>query len=88
MSIDSVEVHKSFANEYNLPFTLLADTNKEVVSLYGVWGKKKFMGKEYDETLRTSFLINPAGEIMKIYKKIKPLEHSKEVLEDLGEFIQ
>ena len=83
ISIDSVKSHKSFVEKYNLPFTLLSDENKEVVKLYGVWGRKKFMGKEYDGTFRTSFLINPKGKIEKIYKNVKPSEHSKEVLLDL-----
>lgn len=88
VSIDSAKVHKSFADEYSLPFTLLSDENKEVVKLYGVWGQKKFMGKEYDGTMRTSFLIDPRGKIRKIYEKVVPSEHSKEVLEDLRNFIK
>lgn len=88
VSVDSIEVHKSFAEEYSLPFTLLSDDKKEVVKLYGVWGRKKFAGKEYDETLRTSFLIDPEGKIKKIYEKVVPAEHSKEVLEDLKTIIK
>ncbi len=84
VSIDSVKSHKSFVEKYNLPFTLLSDEKKEVVNIYGVWGKKKFMGREYDGTFRTSFLINPKGEIEKIYENVKPAEHSKEVLKDLN----
>ena|SRR3989344_5265469 len=83
VSVDSVKSHKKFADEYKLPFTLLSDEGKELVNLYGVWGKKKFMGKEYDGTFRMSFLINPKGVIEKIYTNVKPAEHSKEVLEDL-----
>lgn len=83
VSVDSVKSHKKFAKDYNLPFTLLSDENKKVVKPYGVWGRKKFMGKEYDGTFRTSFLINSKGEIEKIYNNVKPKEHSKEVLEDL-----
>ena len=83
VSTDSTKSHKSFVEKYNLPFTLLSDENKEVVNLYGVWGKKKMMGKEYDGTFRTSFLINPKGKIEKIYKNVQPAEHSKEVLLDL-----
>lgn len=83
VSTDSVKSHKSFVEKYNLPFALLSDENKEVVKLYGVWGKKKFMGREYNGTFRTSFLINPKGKIEKIYKNVKPAEHSKEVLLDL-----
>ena len=53
ISTDSIESHKKFADKYELPFTLLADTNKEVVNLYGVWRPKKFLGKEYLGTVRT-----------------------------------
>jgi peroxiredoxin Q/BCP len=86
VSTDSVVSHKKFAEKYQLPFTLLADPDKEVVKLYGVWGKKKFMGKEYEGTMRTSFLIDPEGKIVKIYENVKPEKHAAEVLEDLKEF--
>jgi peroxiredoxin Q/BCP len=85
VSVDSVASHKKFAEKYELPFTLLADADKKVVELYGVWGKKKFMGKEYDGTMRTSFLIDPDGNIAKIYENVKPETHAEEVLKDLGE---
>src|SRR3989338_2164954 len=61
ISTDSIESHKKFAYKYELPFPLLADENHAVVNAYGVWGKKKFMGHEYEGTMRTSFLINPKG---------------------------
>ena len=83
VSVDSVASHKKFASDYKLPFTLLSDEKKEVVKQYGVWGKKKFMRREYFGIFRTSFLINPEGKIEKMYEKVKPAEHSKEVLEDL-----
>lgn len=82
VSVDSVKIHKAFAQEYSLPFTLLSDENMEVVKLYGVWGKKRFRSRKY-ATFRTSFLIDTEGEIRKIYNNVKPQEHSKEVLEDL-----
>ena len=81
ISEDSIEVHRSFADEYSLPFALLSDGEKEVAKLYGVWGRSA--GHKYDGTQRTSFLIDPAGKIVKIYENVKPAEHSKEVLEDL-----
>src|SRR5579872_6832098 len=86
ISVDSVASHKKFAEKYELPFTLLADIEKSVVEKYGVWGKKKFMGREYDGTLRTSFLIDPEGKIVKIYENVKPPSHAEEVLQDLQEF--
>ena len=83
VSVDSSASHKKFKAKYNLPFTLLADTEKKVVQLYGVWAKKQFMGREYDGTLRTSFLIDPLGYIEKIYEDVKPEIHAGEVLKDL-----
>ncbi|HTY39931.1 MAG TPA: thioredoxin-dependent thiol peroxidase [Candidatus Paceibacterota bacterium] len=84
VSVDSVASHKKFAAAYKLKFPLLADTEKEMVSAYGVWGKKKFMGREYMGTKRMSFLIDPAGRIAKIYEEVKPSEHPEEVLRDLA----
>lgn len=84
ISVDGEKSHKKFEEKYELPFTLLADTEKEVVQAYGVWGPKKFMGREYTGTERTSFLINPEGNIAKIYEKVKPEKHAEEVLGDLA----
>lgn len=86
VSTDSVKSHKKFEEKYKLNFTLLSDENKEVVNKYGVWGKKKFMGREYTGTLRTSFLIDPDGKIAKVYENVKPAEHVEEVLNDLKSF--
>jgi len=83
ISVDGEKSHKKFEEKYELPFTLLADTEKEVVRAYGVWKPKKFMGKEFLGTQRTSFLINPEGNIVKIYENVKPELHATEVLEDL-----
>ncbi len=83
ISVDSPKSHGKFAMKYELPFTLLADEGKEVVKSYGVWAKKKFMGREYMGTLRTSFLINPEGVIEKVYEQVKPEVHAAEVLADL-----
>ena len=83
VSTDSVASHKKFANTYELPFTLLADEYKEVVGRYGVFGEKKFMGKTYMGTARTSFLIDPEGNIAKVYERVKPEAHAAEVAADL-----
>jgi peroxiredoxin Q/BCP len=83
VSVDSVASHKKFEKKYELPFTLLADDKKEVVTAYGVWGKKKFMGHSYEGTRRTSFLIDPKGKIAKIYEDVNPVTHAGEVLTDL-----
>lgn len=83
ISADSVKSHKKFAEKYELPFILLADEGKEVVNAYGVWGKKKFMGREYDGISRTSFLIASDGTIAKVYENVKAATHADLVLEDL-----
>lgn len=83
VSIDSIASHKKFATAYELPFTLLADEHKEVVGQYGVFGEKKFMGRTYMGTMRTSFLIDPEGNIAKVYEKVKPEKHVAEVVADL-----
>jgi len=83
VSTDSVKSHKKFADSYELPFTLLADENKEVVGEYGVFGEKKFMGRTYMGTKRMSFLVDPKGKIAKVYEKVKPLTHAAEVIADL-----
>lgn len=85
VSADAVKKHAKFVTKYELPFTLLADEEKKVVELYGVWAKKKFMGREYMGILRTSFLITPDGKIAKVYEDVKPSEHSLEVLRDIKE---
>src|SRR3990167_10391720 len=84
ISADSVKSHAKFAEKYKIPFTLLSDEQKETVQAYGVWAKKKFMGREYMGINRQSFLISPEGEIEKIYEKVDPENHAEEVLNDLA----
>lgn len=84
VSVDTVKSHNKFAAKYKLPFTLLADENKEMVEKYGVWAEKSMYGRKYMGTLRTSFLIDPTGKIAKIYEKVKPATHAEEVLKDLA----
>jgi peroxiredoxin Q/BCP len=86
ISADSVKSHKKFADKYGLPFTLLSDEDRKVIDKYGVWAKKKFMGREYMGILRTSFLVNPDGKIAKVYENVKPEIHAEEVLNDLKSF--
>ena len=83
VSPDTPKRHTNFKEKYNLPFTLLADTEHEVSELYGVWQKKKMAGREYYGIKRTTYLIGSDGEIIKVFKKVKPAEHSKEIIEYL-----
>ncbi|HPS31973.1 MAG TPA: thioredoxin-dependent thiol peroxidase [Anaerolineaceae bacterium] len=83
VSADSVKSHKGFQEKYSLPFLLLADTDHAVSEAYGVWALKKMMGKEYYGIVRTTFVIDEEGRIMKIYEKVKPEEHAQEIITDL-----
>ena len=85
VSPDSPKTHTNFITKHDLPFTLLADTEREVLKLYGAWGLKKMYGREYEGVLRTTFLIGADGKIAKIYEKVKPAAHSAEILTDLKE---
>jgi len=80
VSPDTPKKHTKFKEKYHLPFTLLADTDHGVCELYGVWGRKKFMGREYDGVFRTTFLIGPNGDILRVFENVKPDGHSAEVL--------
>ena len=80
ISPDSPKKHTQFKEKYALPFSLLADEAHEVCELYGVWGRKKFMGREYDGVFRTTYLIDGEGEIVKVFENVKPADHSEEVL--------
>jgi len=80
VSPDSPKSHKKFKEKYQLPFALLADEDHQVCELYGAWGRKKFMGREYDGVLRSTFVIGADGEIKKVFENVKPAGHSAEVL--------
>ena len=83
VSPDSPKKHTKFKEKYNLPFTLLADTEHAVCELYGVWGRKKFMGREYDGVFRTTYLIGADGVILQVFENVKPDGHSAEILQVL-----
>ncbi|GAB4503482.1 MAG: thioredoxin-dependent thiol peroxidase [Anaerolineales bacterium] len=80
VSPDTVKAHAKFKAKYNLPFPLLADVEHKVCELYEVWALKKFMGREYMGVLRTTFLIDANGRIVKVFEEVKPAGHSAEVL--------
>ena len=80
VSPDSEASHQKFAAKYKLPFTLLADSDRKIAEAYGVWGKKKFMGRTYMGVHRTTFLIDEKGKIKRVFEKVKPEDHASEVL--------
>lgn len=84
ISPDSVKSHAKFQQKHALPFTLLADEDHHVCEVYGVWGPKKYMGKEYNGVYRTTYIIDEQGLIKKIYENVKPSEHAQEILSLLG----
>jgi len=83
VSPDSIESHIKFKGKYHLPFPLLADEDHKITELYGAWGKKQLYGREYDGVLRTTYLIGKDGKIKKVFEKVKPAEHSAEILAEL-----
>jgi peroxiredoxin Q/BCP len=85
VSVDDERSHQKFISKYQLPFDLLADTDKSIVEAYGVWGEKSMYGKKYMGTHRKTFLIDEKGKIVKIFDKVKVSEHADEVLEAFGE---
>jgi thioredoxin-dependent peroxiredoxin len=85
VSTDSEASHQKFISKYQLPFDLLADTGKQIVNDYGVWGEKSMYGKKYMGTNRRTFLIDENGNIVKIFDKVNVSEHADEVLKAFGE---
>lgn len=83
VSKDNVKSHKKFADKYQLNFPILSDESTEIIKSYEAWGKKKFMGREFEGILRKSFLINDVGEIVKVYENVNPTKHAGEILTDL-----
>jgi peroxiredoxin Q/BCP len=80
VSPDSPAKHTKFKAKYDLPFSLLADVDHQVCELYGVWGPKKFMGREYEGVHRTTYLIGSDGIIRHVFENVKPADHSAEIL--------
>jgi thioredoxin-dependent peroxiredoxin len=84
VSPDNERSHVKFRQKYELPFTLLADTEHEVADRYGVWGEKKFMGKKYMGVSRSTFVIDESGRVKKVFEKVTPATHAVDVLAALA----
>ena len=80
VSADSQKAQKNFADKFNFPFPLIADTEKEVIDAFGVWGLKKFMGKEYKGIHRKTFIISEEGIVERVIDKVKTKEHAAQIL--------
>jgi thioredoxin-dependent peroxiredoxin len=83
VSPDSEKSHQNFIQKHNLPFRLIADTDKKILEDYGVWAEKKMYGRTYMGVLRTSFLIDENGMIQEIFDKVKTKEHSSQIFKEL-----
>ena len=81
VSADSEKRQTNFRNKYSFPFPLLADEDKEVINAFGVWGYKKFMGKEYDGIHRKTFLVDENGIVAHVIDKVKTKDHASQILE-------
>ena len=81
ISKDDVSSHRKFCEKMKIPYILLSDVDTEICKKFGVWGMKKFMGREFMGINRSTFLVNEKGEIFKVFPKVKPKGHSQEVLE-------
>ena len=81
VSADSAKHQKNFANKYDFPYPLLVDTDKKLIHAFGVWGPKKFRGKEYDGIHRMTFIINEKGIIQRVIDKVKTKDHAAQILE-------
>ena len=80
VSADTEKSQKNFVDKFNFPFPLLADTEKEVINAFGVWGLKKFMGKEYDGIHRKTFIVDENGYVERVIDKVKTKEHAVQIL--------
>jgi peroxiredoxin Q/BCP len=84
VSPDNVKSHSKFKSKFDLPFPLLADVDHRVCDLYGVWGLKKMMGREYEGVFRTTFLIGKDGILLLVFESVKTSDHSTEVLAEIN----
>jgi peroxiredoxin Q/BCP len=81
VSADTVKSQRNFSEKFNFPFPLLADVDREVINAFGVWGPKKFMGKEYEGIHRKTFIIDEKGQVERVIDKVKTKEHAAQILE-------
>lgn len=83
ISADSVKSHGNFKQKFDLPFHLLSDPEKQVIKTFGAWGEKKMYGKSYEGILRSTFILDGEGKVIKVFPKVKPGEHAEEILKEL-----
>lgn len=86
ISKDTVKAHKKFADKFDLNFTLLSDPDHEVIEAYGAWQEKSMYGRKFMGIQRSTFIIDPSGNIAKEYPKVTPRKHAAQIIKDLQEF--
>jgi len=84
VSADSEQSHQKFIEKFDLPFPLIADTDKAIIEAYGVWGEKNMYGRKYMSIFRTTFIINESGSIEKVFKKVDTSNHTEQILKALS----
>lgn len=84
ISPDNEKSHGKFRSKYNLPFSLLADPETAIIKAYGAWGEKSMYGKKYEGVLRTTFVIDETGHILRIISKVNTGDHTQQILNELG----
>lgn len=85
VSPDTEKKHQKFIDKYEFQYSLISDTDKEIINAFGIWGPKKFMGREFDGVHRTTFVIDEEGKVSEIVRKVKTKEHAKQLKEALGQ---
>lgn len=83
VSADTIAKQNKFATKFDLPFPLIADEQKSIINLFGVWGPKNFMGNDYEGIYRTTFIIDEQGVVERVYSKVKTKEHATQILEEV-----
>jgi peroxiredoxin Q/BCP len=84
VSPDNEKSHTKFKSKYTLPFSLIADPEAKIIKAYNAWGEKSFLGRKYEGVLRTTFVIDESGKILKIISKVDTRDHTRQILEELG----
>jgi len=88
VSKDSPESHALFKEKYNLPFTLLSDPSAKMMEKYGAWQERSMYGKKFMGTVRMTYVINPKGQIVKVYPKVSPATHALQLLKDIKKLLE
>jgi len=84
ISADSQKSHQGFIAKHQLPFNLIADTDKNIIKSFGAWGEKKMYGKSYEGIIRSTFIISEKGIIEKVIKKVETKDHANQILKELS----